>query len=130
MRGFPDEIDLTAQTIDFFPELGETDRAPRLEWSKRPISPLDLPGVRVVGDALPAALVFPERGTETSPATLDPDEALERLVPNVVRTDVSAAQAHLDALADLARRVPAYRIALGDPTAAPAVLRRLVAGGS
>jgi hypothetical protein len=130
VRGFPDEIDLTQESAAFFPQVGAIARAAAPAGSKRPISPLDIRGLHVAESANPIALVFPDRGTSGMPERLDADDAFERLVPNVVRTDARGAQAHLDVLAGLARRVPAYRMALGDPAAAPAVLRRLAEGAA
>lgn len=123
---FPDEIDLTEQTVRVFPQLAGAAPATR-RWPKHRISPLDIPGLRIAGPVPPAALVFPMR--VAGPARLvpvSPDEALVALVPNVIRTERRVAQRHLDVLATLARTVPAYHLEIADPLAAPSLLLGLI----
>ena len=123
VRGFPDELDLTPDTIALFPEIAGALRGSSSATGKHSVSPIDLSRIHIADAAHLAALVFPERATVGLPRAVDPDEALERLVPNVVRTDVRSAQAHLDALARVARRVPAFSVPIADPLRAPLVLR-------
>jgi hypothetical protein len=113
---FPDEFDLTDQTVSFFPEL-----APRLAsplpagWRKRQLRAEEVYGAEIVWDAEPALLVFPQvsGARESVLAPMGKDEALLELVPNVLLTEPRSSQAHLDALADLAARCDCYRLATG-----------------
>jgi hypothetical protein len=126
VHAFPDEIDLTEDSLRFFPELDIAASALR-HWPKHGVSPLDIQGLRVAATASVAALVFPMR--VAGPARLVPvsaDEALVALVPNVIRTEHKMAQRHLDVLATLARSVPAYHLQIADPLAAPALVLGLV----
>lgn len=126
VHAFPDEIDLTEDSLRFFPELNIAETAAR-HWPKHGVSPLDVQGLRVAAAAPAAALVFPIR--VAGPTRLVPvsaDEALVALVPNVIRTEHRLAQRHLDVLATLARTVPAYRLQIADPLAAPLLVLGLV----
>jgi len=129
VRAFPDEIDLTDESLLFFPDLG----SPRLAgptWEKRHIRPRDIAWLRITSQARPALLVFPVRGPVSRQVPMSPDQALIALVPNVVRTDTRVAQRHLDALGSLARIVPAFRFEISDPFTAPALLAPLLEGRS
>lgn len=127
VRAFPDEIDLTDESIRFFPELAREIRPmPSRPWEKRHIRPVDVERLSVASQARPAALVFPTPAVGAARLSdMSPDEALIELIPNVVRTDTSIAQRHLDALAALARITPAYRLEIADPLAAPVLLAPL-----
>lgn len=115
---FPDEIDLTEQSVAFFPEV-----VPWLTatggWRKRQLRPERLSGsqsdAEIVWRAAPGVLVFPQisgrRKSRLEP--IDAGEALLELVPNVLLTEPSSSQAHLDALAALARSSRCYRLATG-----------------
>ena len=126
-RAFPDEIDLTDDSLRFFPDLGSPGLA-GATWEKRHIRPNDIAWLRIVRQARPAALVFPERGPGAQLSPMSVDDALIELVPNVVRTDTRVAQRHLDTLGALARVVPAFRLEIADPFAAPALLAPLLEG--
>lgn len=124
-RAFHDRPAITHDSTRFFPDLadlGETDRTRKREV------PFERIGGVLVADAEPVLLLFPRvRAQGAAVATpLSADEALLELVPNVVRTDTGAAQAHLDALAALARACPAYRLDISDPADAPALIRDLL----
>lgn len=127
VRAFPDEIDLTEESLRFFPDLGSPALGGKT-WEKRHIPPDDIAWLRIASQARPAALVFPERGPVARLLPIGPDQALIELVPNVVRTDTRVAQRHLDALGALARVVPAFRLEIADPFAAPALLAPLLEG--
>ena len=127
---FPDEIDLTEDSLRFFPKL-DIARAAATHWPKHRISPLDIRGLRVAAAARTAALVFPFRAEGRARlAPVSAGEALVALVPNVTRTERRIAQRNLDVLAALARSVPAYRLHIADPLAAPEVVLGLVDGPS
>lgn len=113
---FPDEFDLTDQTVALFPDL-----APRLGgpspagWRKRQVRVERAYGTPVVWECAPAVLVFPRvagvRHSELAP--LSPGEALLELAPNVLLTEPRSSQAHLDALAELVAASECFRLATG-----------------
>ena len=127
VRAFPDEIDLTQESLRFFPDLGSLSLAGPA-WEKRHVPPNHIAWLRLASEARPAALVFPERGPVARLSPLSSDAALIELVPNVVRTDKRVAQRHLDTLGALARAVPAFRLEIDDPFAAPGLLAPLLEG--
>jgi hypothetical protein len=118
---FPDEFDLTEQTLAFFPELATLfGEAPRAGWRKRQVRAERAYGTPVVWECAPAVLVFPRvTGLPASELTpLSPGEALLELAPNVLLTEARSSQGHLDALAELVERSACYRLATGTDLAA------------
>jgi hypothetical protein len=115
LLAFPDEIDLTLETLAFFPELVPYLAAPRPGWRKRQLRPEDAYGAEVVWECAPGHLVFPRvAGTsESRLIPLDAGEALFELVPNVLLTEPVSSQAHLDALAGLAAGSACWRLETG-----------------
>jgi hypothetical protein len=115
LLAFPDEVDLTEQTVAFFPELAPRLAAPRPGWRKRQLRAEEAYGAEVVWECTPGHLVFPRvAGREESRLTpLDPGEALLELVPNVLLTEPAASQAHFDALAGLAGASACWRLETG-----------------
>jgi hypothetical protein len=123
---FPDEIDLTEQTAGFFPEV-----APRTTpgWRKRQLRAEEAFGTRIAWECEPAVLVFPRVSgrPRSGLRPVDAGEALFELAPNVLLTQPGASQAHLDALAELARASRCYRLETGtDLGEAAALLRGLL----
>jgi hypothetical protein len=123
---FPDEIDLTEETAGFFPEV-VTQTTPG--WRKRQLRAEEAFGARIAWECEPAVLVFPRVSgrprSELRP--VDAGEALFELAPNVLLTQPGASQAHLDALAELARASRCYRLETGtDLDEAAALLRGLL----
>jgi hypothetical protein len=123
---FPDEIDLTDEAVSFFPDLA-TRRTPG--WRKRQLRAEEAFGARIAWDCEPAVLVFPRVSgrprSELRP--IEAGEALFELAPNVLLTQPEASQAHLDALAELARASRCYRLDTGtDLKEAADLLRGLV----
>lgn len=118
LLAFPDEVDLTAETLAFFPELVPHLAAPRPGWRKRQLRPADLDGeygAEVVWECAPGHLVFPRVAgkAESRLIPLDSSEALFELVPNVLLTEPASSQAHLDALAGLASESTCWRLETG-----------------
>jgi hypothetical protein len=121
---FPDEIDLTEESVSFFPDL-QLAPAPA-GWRKRQIR---ADTARIVWESEPAVLVFPRVSgrprSELRP--IDAGEALLELAPNVLLTEPASSQAHLDALAGLARASRCYRLETGtDLDEAVRLLRELM----
>ena len=113
---FPDEFDLTDQTVELFPDLAPALGEPRLAgWRKRQVRVERAYGTPVVWECAPAVLVFPRvagvRHSELTP--LSPGEALLELAPNVLLTEPRSSQAHLDALAELVAASACFRLATG-----------------
>ncbi|MES1243141.1 MAG: hypothetical protein ABUT39_16130 [Acidobacteriota bacterium] len=127
---FPDEIDLTEETAGFFPELPETAARATPGWRKRQLRAGEAFGARIAWECEPAVLVFPRVSgrprSELRP--IDAGEALLELAPNVLLTQPEASQAHLDALAELARASRCWRLETGtDLDEAATLLRGLLA---
>jgi hypothetical protein len=112
---FPDEIDLTEQTAGFFPELPEITARTTPGWRKRQLRAEQAFGARIAWECEPAVLVFPRvSGRPRSELReIGAGEALFELAPNVLLTHPGASQAHLDALAELARASRCYRLETG-----------------
>ena len=113
---FPDEFDLTEQTVSLFPDLAPDLGGPRpAGWRKRQLRVERVYGTPVVWECAPAVLVFPRvagaRHSELEP--MSPGEALLELAPNVLLTEPRSSQAHLDALAELVAASDCYRLATG-----------------
>ena len=131
MHAFPDEIDLTDQTAEFFPELHYVLESPRVVgWHKRAVKAETLYQVDFVPECSPAAIVFP-RIAHTDVSVLTPmgkSEALTRLAPNILLTSAVDSQHHLDMLSALVTSTPCYRLDTGrDFAALPDMLSTLVA---
>lgn len=127
---FPDEIDVTTDTIRFFPELAHLAGIPLAPgWPKYQVRIEELYGVEPTAQCRPAVLLFPRvSGNERSVVTsLDPYEALTELAPNILLTDGPSSQAHFDVLAGLVQQCACYRLETGtDLQAARFLLRNLL----
>lgn len=120
---FPDEIDLTDESAGFFPEVA-TRTTPG--WRKRQLRAEEAFGARIAWECGPAVLVFPRVSgrSRSELRPVDAGEALLELAPNVLLTQPGASQAHLDALAELARASRCYRLETGTDLAEAAALLR------
>ena len=127
---FPDETDVTAQTLGFFPELHRLKRSPKpKDRPKHAFCSTHAYGVAPCWDCVPEIIVFPQpAGRHQSILTPMPKaEALMQLVCNVVRTEPRSSQAHLDALAGLVRNSRCFRLQTGrDFDRLPALLRSVM----
>jgi energy-coupling factor transporter ATP-binding protein EcfA2 len=127
---FPDEADVTAQTLGFFPELHRLMRSPKpKERPKQAFCSTRAYGVAPCWDCVPEIIVFPQpAGCHQSILTPMPKaEALMQLVCNVVRTESRSSQAHLDALAGLVKNSRCFRLQTGrDFDRLPALLRSVM----
>lgn len=121
---FPDEIDLTEESAGFFPDLALSPSP--AGWRKRQ---LRADSDRIVWESEPAVLVFPRVAgrprSELRP--IDSGEALLELASNVLLTQPASSQAHLDALAGLAKASRCWRLETGtDLDEAVGLLRELM----
>jgi len=128
---FPDEVDVTAEAVGWFPELQPWLAQPHAHgWVKHQIWVEAVYDAEIVWACPPAVLVFPQIAqTATSVVTpLAQEDALLELVPNVLLTEPAASQAHLDVLGALVRASKCYRLQMGRNVATlPALLREVVA---
>ncbi len=129
--GFADEVDVTPATIAMFPELAHLSERPVLPGREKAAFRIEeVFGVQPVAGTVPVALVTPRltpgRRSELEP--LSPAEARLELLPNVLLTDPTRSQAHLDLLAHLVRTVPCYTLVLGSDLdmAASCILEALI----
>jgi hypothetical protein len=131
-QAFPEAFDLTDETVRLFPELGDLLGAEkRRGWPKRELRVEERFGTEVVWECRPVALVFPRvaRSGRSRLTPLDPGEALLELLPNVLLTEATSSQQHLEALARLAAGCACYRLETGtDFEDLAAELRRLLEG--
>ena len=127
---FPDQIDVTAHTASFFPELQDLARVPLPGGRpKQSLSPTRVYGAVPTWECAPAVLVFPQsaRASESVLTPMPKDAALLELVCNMLRTEARSAQAHLDALAALVNQCRCLRLHTGrDFDAVPALLRSVL----
>jgi hypothetical protein len=123
VNGFPDEVDVSANTVSMFAELRHLAGAPLPPGrDKYGFRAEDVFGVDPVPTCRPVALLSPrvEVGAPPRLERLDPSAALFELAPNVLLTDQAATQAHLDVLAELVRVVPCYSFRVGSDLEATA----------
>jgi hypothetical protein len=127
---FPEEVDVSVETVGLLPCLAGRLRAPELlGWPKRQLSTWDLSGPGVAWRCDPVALILPRIAdrAESALTRLDSSQAFFELLPNVLLTESASSQAHLDALAELVGSRPCYRLDTGrDLAGAAALLRPLV----
>jgi hypothetical protein len=114
---FSDEIDLLDDAADHFPELGSSLAECRPPgWPKHSLRIEDVLDVRLAGVCTPiAGVLLGERSETVAPLleAVSADVALLELAPNVLLTDPTSSQAHLDALGFLTRSCPWYVLHAG-----------------
>jgi hypothetical protein len=129
---FPEDVDVSDQTINFFPELDFLRSFPKsFAWAKRPVRADEVYGVEVIREARPGAIVIPKISSQERSAMrpIDADEALLEIVSNVLLTEARSCQSHLDILTELARQTPCYRLETGrDFDCIPILFRELLNG--
>lgn len=129
---FPEDVDVSDQTIGFFPELDFLRSSPKLvAWAKRQVRADEIYGVEMLREARPGAIVIPKiSGKErSSMRPIDADEALLEMVSNILLTDARSCQSHLDILTELVRQTPCYRLETGrDFDCIPNLFRELLSG--
>jgi hypothetical protein len=123
--GFPEGISYTDETMGFFQGLPEIVEGSR----KGNVRPEIAFGCNEALLGQVGAVVFPRiaptRGTLLT--ALDPKDAFMELAPNVLMSDQTACEAHLQTLALLTRSVPSFRMNTGwDLTQAADRLRDLI----
>lgn len=128
--GFPEDVDVSDQTIGFFPELDFLARDPRTAgFPKKQVRADEVYDAKLVQTARPGAIVIPRiSGKDASVVRpIGPDEALLEMVSNVLLTDAASCQEHLSLLTELAQQTPCYRLETGrDFNRIPDLLRELL----
>jgi hypothetical protein len=113
---FPDEAGITPETAGFFPELKHLTQAGTLGGNpKHQVHAGRVYSVAPRMKCDPQLLVFPEvaRSPVSRLEPMSKDEAIMRLMCNVLRTDFASSQAHLDALGQLVGNCSCYRLKTG-----------------
>ncbi|RME50876.1 MAG: hypothetical protein D6795_09270 [Deltaproteobacteria bacterium] len=116
IRALPDLCDLSEETLAFFPELAGKyggEKIPGL--LKRQVRAEEHFSTAVRMSAPPRLLILPRISDreESRFFPLRPAQAFRELVPNVLLTERTSTQAHLDLLARLVERCPVYRLETG-----------------
>jgi hypothetical protein len=129
MLGWPEPIDVGEWTQRSFPTL--VPRMHRAATSRRKglIAASQVAGSVPVLSARPEVIIFPRVTDQDKSALIpiSPDEALLELAPNVLLTEVTSSQAHLDALGSLAGQSRCYRLEAGrDIESLPGLLLGLI----
>jgi hypothetical protein len=130
--GFPEDVDVSDQTIGFFPELEFLGRSPKaVGWPKRQVRADQVYSSELIDESRPGAIVIPRISSDGRSAVrpIDADEALLEMVSNVLLTQGRSCQSHLDILTELVRNTPCYRLATGrDFDRIPVLLGDLLTG--
>lgn len=114
---FPEEINVTAHTIELLPELSRVKSFRAHDYLQKSSFPLEelYPGA-VAEKCVPAALIFPEiaDAKETTVKSISSTEALELSMRyGYFFLDPSTAPRHLEVLSRLARQASCFRIYCG-----------------
>jgi len=129
-RGIVEDIDVSDETIRFFPELSFLLQSPKTDgFTKRQVRVEQVYGTRIISESCPKAIILPRiSGKQDGVLTeIASDEALLEIVANVFLTQSRACQAHLDALADVVKQATCYRLDTGrDFDRIPAIFRELL----
>jgi hypothetical protein len=130
VSGLVEDVEVSDQTIRYFPELDFLLRAPKSNgFLKRQVRGDEVFDTKVVAKAHPIAIILPRiSGKESSVMTrIESDEALLEIVPNVLLTEERTCQSHLRVLADLVKQTACYRLDTGqDFNRIPILLRGLL----
>ena len=120
---FPDEIAVMDNTVTMIRELGHLTGSPmRPGRDKHGFRVEEVFGVAPVAGCRPVAVVAPQvvQGTGSELVPLAPAAALLELMPNILLTEPTSTQAHLDVLARLVEEVPCLTLRVGSDLAAAA----------
>lgn len=114
--GFSDEIDVTEETVGFFPELAHLlESSPDPEWPKRPVRSEEVFYQMPLQKCSPGVLIFPRiaQVEESVLCSITKEEAFLELVPNVMLTESGTCKAHFDVLSELVKTSTCYRMEMG-----------------
>ena len=128
--GIPSAIELTPETGQRFPELGQLlEQSQPSDTRKRRIQVDRLFPRQIARKSRPCAIVLSRIGDRPE-STLTPvsrDKVWLEIAPNVLLTEAESTRAHLDALGDLVRQSDCYMLEAGyDLARLPLLLRPLL----
>ena len=130
VSAFPDEVDVTANTVSLVPELGHLSGQPiRPGREKHAFRVEEVFGVTPVAGCRPVAILSPRVEVGSTPELVDlaPSSALLELTANLMLTEPVSTQAHLDILGALVRSLPCFTFRTGgDLDAVAACVTELV----
>lgn len=131
MFAFPEDIDVTHNTVAMFPELNDLLTQSKMAGApKWQVSPQMVYNLDYVRACRPAVIVFPQVGHAEN-SVLQPLEegaALLEVLPNVLLTDPTYSQNHLNVLGQLIKECDCYRLKTGrDLDTVPELLAQLLA---
>ena len=115
-RGLVEDVDVSDQTIRFFPELDFMLNSTKAAgFTKKQVRADDVYGTKVAAEARPAMIVLPHiSGKPKSSITpIESHEALLEIVPNMLLTEQRACQAHVRVFAELVKQTACYRLETG-----------------
>jgi hypothetical protein len=124
---FPEAFDLTDDTLRLFPELADLRGAQKLPgWPKHQLRVEDRFGARIAWSCRPTALVFPRVSgrAHSQLTTIERDEALLEILPNILLSEATSSQQHLDVLGELVASCACYRLETGTDFTEVATLLR------
>jgi hypothetical protein len=127
---FPEAFDVTDETVALFPELGDLRGTEKLPGASKYQFRVETRfNAQIAWRSDPVALIFPHftGSLKSMLEPMDASAALLELVPNILLTETSASQQHLDVLSQLVSQCACYRLMTGrDLDALAGQLRKLV----
>jgi hypothetical protein len=131
VRGLAEDIDVSEQTIRFFPELHFLMQSPKtVGFTKRQLHLEEVYNAMPIPESRPTAIILPHISgkPESTIARIDGDEAFREIVPNVLLTQQSVCERHFSVLADLVKQARCYRLETGkDFDHLPILMQRILA---
>lgn len=115
-RGLAEDIDVSEQTIRFFPELNSLLQSPKTDgFTKRQLRVDEVYGTVPIIESRPSAIILPHISgkTQSTITQIDGDETFREIVPNVLLTEQRTCERHFQTLAELVRQVRCYRLETG-----------------
>lgn len=113
---FPDVLDYTDTTAELFPELNRESSASRNPLTlKRQARAEDFFDVAFTSSCQPRLLIYPRVSGDSRSVLrpMDKDDALEELASNVILTEVSLSQKHLDIFSELVQSTETFQLETG-----------------
>lgn len=116
VRGLAEDIDVSEQTIRFFPELDRLMHSPKTDgFTKRQLRVDEVYNATPIFQSSPRAIILPQISgkPESTITQIDGDEAFREIVPNVLLTEQRVCESHIGVLAELVRQARCYRLQTG-----------------
>jgi len=116
VQGLAEDIDVSEQTIRFFPELDRLMNSPKTDgFTKRQLRVDEVYSATPILESSPRAIILPQISgkPESTITQIDGDEAFREIVPNVLLTEQRVCESHFAVLAELVRQARCYRLQTG-----------------